>query len=81
MGFLLDDILLLPLKGFIFIAEKIHDQAMEELLNQEGVRQELRELYMLLETGKISEAEFDEREAVLVERVEEIEAYKQGESA
>ena len=78
MAFLLDDILLAPLNGVIFIAEKIHAQAMEELLDEEGVRQELREIYMLLETGKMSEAEFEEREAVLVERLEELEAYKQG---
>ena len=81
MAFLLDDILLAPLKGLIFIAEKIHEQAMEELLDEEGVREALRELYMLLETGKISEAEFEEREATLVERLEELEAYKKGESA
>ena len=78
MAFLLDDILLAPLNGVIFLAEKIHAQAMEELLDEDGVRQELRDIYMLLETGKMSDAEFEEREAVLVERLEEIEAYKQG---
>ena len=81
MAFLLDDILLAPVKGLIFIAEQIHAQAMGELLDEEGVRQELRELYMLLETGKISEAQFEEREAALVERLEELEAYKKGEAA
>ena len=81
MAFLLDDILLAPLQGLVFIAEKIHAQAMEELLDEEGVRQELRELYMLLETGKLAEAEFEKREAALVERLEGLEAYKQGESA
>ena len=81
MAFLLDDILLAPLNGVIFIAKQIHAQAMEELLDEAGVRQELRELYMLLETGKIAEAEFEAREAALVERLEEIEAYKKGESA
>ena len=81
MAFLLDDILLAPLHGLIFIAEKIHAQAMEELLDEAGVRQELRELYMLLETGKISEAEFEERETALVERLEDLEAYKKGEAA
>ena len=81
MAFLLDDILLAPVKGLIFIAEKIHAQAMGELLDEEGVRQELRELYMLLETGKISEAQFEEREAALVERLEDLEAYKKGEAA
>lgn len=76
MAFLLDDILLAPIKGVMFIAEKIKEQAEGEFLNEEGVRQELRELYMLLETGKISEEEFTEREEHLVERLEAIEEYK-----
>ena len=76
MAFLLDDILLAPLNGLIFIAKQIHAQAMAELLDEAGVRQELRELYMLLETAQISEAEFEEREVALVERLEDVEAYK-----
>ena len=51
---------------------------MQELRDEAGVRQALREISMLMETGKISEAEFEEREAVLVEHLEELEAYKQG---
>ena len=78
MAFLLDDILLAPLKGVVFIARKVRDTAMEELLDEEGVRQELRELYMLLEAGTISEEEFEEREEELVERLEEIATYKEG---
>lgn len=76
MAFLLDDILLAPIKGIVFIAEKIKEQAEGELLNEEGVRQELRELYQLLEAGQISEEEFGEREEQLVERLEAIEEYK-----
>lgn len=78
MAFLLDDIFLAPVKGLIFIAKKVDDLAMEEFLNEEGVRKELRELYILLEAGEVSEEEFDEREEKLVERLEEIEAYKDG---
>lgn len=78
MAFLLDDILLAPVKGVRLIAKKIHEQAMEEFLDEEGVRQELRELYMSLETGRITEEEFEEREKTLVERLEQIEAYKEG---
>ncbi len=76
MAFLLDDLLLAPIKGVVFIAEKIKEQAEGEFLNEEGVRQELRELYQLVETGKISEEEFTQREEQLVERLEEIEEYK-----
>ena len=75
MAFLLDDILLAPLKGVIWIAEKVQEQTEKELLDEEGVKRQLTELYMLLETGKISEEAFERAEAELVERLEEIEAY------
>jgi len=76
MAFLLDDLLLAPIKGVVFIAEKIKEHAEGEFLNEEGVRQELRELYLLLETGKISEEEFTDREEQLVDHLEAIEEYK-----
>ena len=76
MAFLLDDLLLAPIKGVVWLAEKIKEQAEGEFLNEGGVRRELRELYMLLETGKISEEEFTDQEEQLVERLEAIEEYK-----
>ena len=76
MAFLLDDILLAPIKGLVFVADKVRRSATEELLDEDGVRQELRDLYMLLETGKISEEEFQESEEQLVERLEQIQAQK-----
>jgi len=76
MAFLLDNILLAPVKGVAFIARKVQDAAMEELLDEGGVRQALRELYRQLDTGDISEEEFEEQEEALVERLEEIEVYK-----
>ena len=76
MAFLLDDILFAPIKGLAFIARKLQDTAMEEFLGQDDVRQKLRELYMSLETEKISKEEFDKQEEELVERLEEIQALK-----
>lgn len=76
MAFLLDDILLAPLNGVIWIAEKIQEAAEKELLDEEGVKRELTELYMRLETGRITEEEFARQEEELVERLEAIEAYK-----
>lgn len=81
MAFLLDDILLAPLKGVMFIAEKIKEQAEGEFLNEDGIRQELRALYVQVEKGQISEEEFSQREEQLIERLEAIEEYKRvGES-
>jgi hypothetical protein len=76
MAFLLDDILLAPMKGVVWIAEKIQEAAEEELLDEEQVKRELTELYMRLETGRITEEEFTTQEEELVERLEAIEAYK-----
>jgi hypothetical protein len=54
---------------------------MKELLDEEGARKELRELYRLVESGKMSESEFERREKSLIDRLEQIEAYKSRKSA
>lgn len=73
---ILDSILLAPIKGIYVIGKKMHEMAMEELLDEEKVREELKNLYLSLETGKISEEEFENQEAELVEQIEWIMAYK-----
>ncbi|MBI3329476.1 MAG: gas vesicle protein GvpG [Nitrospinae bacterium] len=75
MAFFLDAILLAPVKGLVWIAEQIQEQAEKERMDEEGVKRKLTELYMLLETGQISEEEFERQEEELVARLEEIEAY------
>jgi len=71
--FLLDDILLSPLRGVIWLARKINDAAQNEIANEgEAIKSELSEIYMLLETGKITEEEFDRREKTLLDRLDEI---------
>ncbi|MBI4526994.1 MAG: gas vesicle protein GvpG [Deltaproteobacteria bacterium] len=69
MAFLIDNFLL-------FIAENILLQAQKEFMNEEEVRRDLRELYENLESGRITEVEFEERERDLVKRLEEIDQYK-----
>ena len=74
--FLIDDILLSPVKGLTYLAKQIHKSAEEEFLNEENVSAQLSELYMMLETAKITEDEFNEKESELLERLEQIEEYK-----
>src|SRR3990167_8222645 len=71
--FLIDDILLSPVKGLMYLAKQIHKAAEEEFLDEENVSAELSELYMMLETGKITEEEFNNRESELLNRFEEVE--------
>ncbi len=73
---ILDNILLAPIKGICMIGNKVREMAIDEILDEDSVRERLKELYMLLETGKISEEEFESREEELVTQLEEIESYK-----
>ncbi len=69
--FFLDDLLLSPLKGFVFIAEKIREAALAANEAEAGaVTKQLSELYGALERGEITEEEFDEQEETLLERLE-----------
>ena len=45
-------------------------------MNEDEVRQDLRGLYEQLESGRITEEEFEKREEELVKRLEEIEQFK-----
>lgn len=70
---LLDDILLFPIKGIFWIFRELHKAAQEELATEaETITEELSELYMMLETGRITEDEFDAREKELLDRLDEI---------
>jgi len=73
---ILDSILLAPIKGVYLLGKKLHEMAIDELLDEDKVRADLKELYVLLESGKISEEEFELREEVLVGQLEEIELHK-----
>jgi hypothetical protein len=71
--FLLDDILLAPLRGVHFIASSIHDAVREEIESErQALRNELNEMYMAVETGEISEEAFDAREEEVLDRLDEL---------
>src|SRR5437870_5771246 len=70
--FLIDDLLNAPGKAILFVFQELARKAQEELLDDESVKRELQEIYNLLSSGKISEAEFEGRENGLLERLEQI---------
>jgi hypothetical protein len=71
--FLLDDLLMAPVSGFFSIFRKLHEAVQQENANEsEAIRQQLSELYMRLETGQLSEEEFDEQEKLLLDRLDEL---------
>jgi len=72
---ILDDILLFPARGVGWIVNQVRQAAEHEFENEaDAVRNELRELYMMLEAGRISEEQFDARERPLLEHLDRIES-------
>ncbi len=71
--FLIDDILMAPARGLFWIFKEIHHAAEEEQENEAaGITTRLSELYMMLETGQLTEAEFDAEEKTLLDRLDAI---------
>jgi len=58
-----------PVKGLVWIAEKIVEQAENELYNADRVRGQLMELELRLDLGEISEEEYLAAEEILLERL------------
>ena len=77
MAFLIDDILLAPIKGIVWIAEKVRDMALEELEDTpEKLQRELLDLQMALESEQITEAEYQKKEKDILERMEALKKAK-----
>lgn len=73
--FLLDDLLLAPGHGLLWIFRKVHEAAQEELAGDaDALTAELSRLYTLLERGQIGEDEFTDRERTLLDRLDAIQA-------
>jgi hypothetical protein len=71
--FVVDDLLMAPARGLLWIFQEIHRAAQEEqVTDAESITAELSALYMRLETGKLTEAEFDAEEKLLLERLDRI---------
>lgn len=65
--FMVDDVLLLPVRGLFYVLREIREAAAEEVRRQEeAVRRELSELYMALERREITEEQFGAREEELL---------------
>lgn len=72
---LVDDILLSPLMGVLWVSRKVLDAAEQELANEaDTITAQLSELYMMLETDKITEAEFDAHEKALLDRLDRLQS-------
>ena len=71
--FLVDDILLAPFHGLLWIFDEIHQAAQQEMAEEaDAVTAQLSDLYLMLENGRLSEEEFDVQEKRLLDRLDQI---------
>ena len=79
MAFLIDDLLLLPVKGFVGIFKKIHEMAERELSDEDYIRERLMELQLKYELDELSEEKYTKQEKELMERLDAIRKAKEEE--
>jgi hypothetical protein len=81
MAFILDDLLLLPIRlpvaGFNWVLKQIQTMANEELLNDQPWKERLIELQMMLEVGDITEEEYMVQEAQVFQALRDIRARRE----
>jgi hypothetical protein len=65
-----------PAAGIRYCLDKVVEFAEQQMTDDEPVREELLELELALEEGRVSEEEYREREAALLARLREIREYR-----
>ena len=77
--FLIDDILLAPLKGMIWLGKKINEVVEKEICDEGGIKEKLMELQLRFELDEISEEEYNKQEMELLARLDAIRKAKEEE--
>jgi hypothetical protein len=73
--FLIDGLLLSPVRGLLWVARQLNEVVSQEREKQEeSLKTQLRELYQRLEAGQVGEQEFEALEAALLDRLEALAA-------
>ena len=74
---IIDDMLLAPLHGLLWIARKVNEAVeQEQEKEEEELQAQLRELHLRLEAGQLSEAEFEQQETALLDRLDALAEHK-----
>jgi len=72
---LLDNLLFSPIYATVWAARQVHHAIQQERAAEpERITADLSELYMMLDTGRLTEAEFNAREKVLLDRLDRIQS-------
>jgi len=68
--FLIDDILLSPLKMIVWLGQKLDEVAQKEFSDEGRIKEKLMELQLRFELDEINEEEYNRQEKELLERLD-----------
>ena len=77
MAFIVDDIILGPIKLVKWCGEKLHESAETEVTDESVIQEQLLELQMRYELDEITDAEYEAGEERLLAKLEAIRRYKE----
>jgi len=77
--FLIDDILLAPLNGIIWLGKKINEVAEREFSDEGLIKEKLMQAQLRFEMDDISEEEYNKQETELLARLDAIRKAKEKE--
>jgi len=80
LGFGLLDVIfpfLIPVKGVVWIGNKLKETADAEITDKSKVQEELLDLQMRFEMGEVGEEEYKKKEEKILERLEAIRKYEE----
>lgn len=70
--FFVDDVMMSPFKGFMFLAREVANAVEQEQENRrDNLMHELTELHRLFEKGDMSDEDFDAREAEILDLLDQ----------
>lgn len=70
---IIDSLLAAPVRGLFFVLEKVYEAVQKETeANERAIMADLSALHHALDSGAISEAEFDAREQTLLDRLDRL---------
>lgn len=77
--FLLDDILLSPLSGLLWVGEKLNEITQREFSDEGLIKEKLMGLQLRFEMDEIGEEEYSKQEAELLARLDAVRKAKEEE--
>jgi len=70
--FIIDDLLLAPVKGIVWLGRKINEVLEKELSDEGQIKEKLMELQLKFELDEISEEEYNKKEKEILARLDAV---------